>query len=182
MIEVAAALLQEGGSPALTVRAVAERTGVSVGTVYASFDHLESLKLEANAVTMAALRSHLGDASRHLPQAAEPRLLGLAHAYLAFAQEHHRPWAALFDQTTVETPASLTSEITALFAIIEQALAGVDGLPTASVPMVAKALWSSVHGMIYLGELGGLGPVGREDVPAMIDTLVRAALRGLSAR
>jgi AcrR family transcriptional regulator len=193
MIDAAVALLAEGGSPALTARAVAERAGVSVGTVYGSFDHLESLKLEANAVTMRALREALMQFVAPQPPSAgvgrvasgtgpEAQLLDLAHAYLGFAREHHRPWSALFDRTSVETPQALSAEIAALFAIVERVLARVDGLAPEQIPVVAKALWSSVHGMVYLGELGGLGPVDRDDVPAMIDTLVKAAVRGLPHR
>ena len=45
---------------------------------------------------------------------------------------------------------------------------------------MAKALWSSVHGMVYLGNVGGLGPVRPQDVRPMIDVLVRSSVRGLA--
>ena len=109
---------------------------------------------------------------------AETALLALGHAYLDFARTHRRSWAALFDPVTVEAPPALSAEIAASFALVETILDRAGGDP-ATVPVMAKALWSSVHGMVYLGETGSLGPVGREDVPAMIDTLVRAAIRGL---
>lgn len=212
LVEAACTLLDEGGSPHLTARVVAERVGVSVGTVYGLFDHLEGLKLEANAVTLQELRAHLtealakyGDANSlpshpgvgaegAAPQDEDGRLLGesappatdaetallaLAHAYLDFARRHRRRWAALFDPVTIEAPKALAAEIAASFAIVEAILDRAGGEPD-TIPVIAKALWSSVHGMVYLGETGSLGPVGPDDVPAMIDTLVRAAVKGLA--
>ncbi len=44
---------------ALTARSVAERAGTAVGSVYTAFDSLEALRLEANAITMEMLRTHL---------------------------------------------------------------------------------------------------------------------------
>lgn len=178
LIEAAIALLNEGGSQHLTVRAVAERVGVSVGTVYGLFDHLEELKLEANAITTRALREHLTGAVPPETVDAETALLALAKAYIDFARANRRRWAALFDPVTIEAPSTLSAEIAGSFALIEAILARAGGDPD-TVPVLAKALWSSVHGMVYLGELQGLGPVGPDDVPGMVGTLVRATVRGL---
>lgn len=182
MVKAALHLLREGGSAALTARALADRAGSAVGSVYGAFGSLEALKLEANVVTMRRLRLHLTQALRASPaEAVDERLLCLADAYLQFAREHHNVWAAVFDRRTIEAPPAIAADIADLFAIIEGVLAEIAQLDRAAIPVVAKALWSSVHGMVYLGELGGLGPIKRDDVPAMIETLVRAAVRGLAA-
>lgn len=182
MIEAARSLLVEGGSAALTARAVAERAGTAVGSVYGSFDSLEMLKFEANAVTMRSLRGELLASLRGAPEGEAPveSLLRLASAYIRFARENRNAWAAMFDQRAIETPDAIMADVWALFAVIEQVLGGIDGLDPADIPVVAKALWSSVHGMVYLGELQGLGPIGPDDVPGMVETLVRAAVRGLA--
>lgn len=180
LIEAALGLLREGGSPALTARAVAERAGTAVGSVYGAFDSLELLKFEANAVTMRELRRVL---MKELEgQEAEPpveNLLRLARAYLRFAGENRNAWAAVFDRRSIETPEAIMADVWALFGLIEAVLARVPGIAPGSVGIVAKALWSSVHGMVYLGETQGLGPIGPDDLPAMIETLVRATVRGL---
>ncbi|WP_375462230.1 TetR/AcrR family transcriptional regulator [uncultured Enterovirga sp.] len=180
MVDAALAILREEGAAALTARAVAERAGTAVGTVYLLFGSLEALKLEANAVTMRLLRNHLTDelAAGRSDEPAD-RLICLADAYLVFARANHHAWAAIFDRRTIEPPPAIAADIAALFAIIDGVLAAIEGLDPDAIPVVSKALWSSVHGMVYLGELGGLGPVGRDDVPAMVETLVRAAVRGL---
>lgn len=179
LIEAAVAILNEGGSEALTARNVAERAGTAVGSVYTQFDSLESLRLEANAITMRRLRDVLAGALAACPsRETGARLLCLADAYLAFAAGHHAAWAAIFERRTVAAPDSVQADIAALFGILEGVLRDGGRLPAAEIPVMARALWSSVHGMTYLADLGSLGPLGAEDVRPMIDALVRAAVRG----
>jgi AcrR family transcriptional regulator len=179
LIEAAVAILNEGGSEALTARNVAERAGTAVGSVYTQFDSLESLRLEANAITMRRLRDDLAGALAACPsRETGARLLCLADAYLAFAAGHHAAWAAIFERRTVAAPDSVQADIAALFGILEGVLRDGGRLPEAEIPVMARALWSSVHGMTYLADLGSLGPLGAEDVRPMIDALVRAAVRG----
>jgi AcrR family transcriptional regulator len=182
LIEAALAILNEGGVAALTARGVAERAGTAVGSVYTQFDSLELLRLEANAVTMRRLRDTLAGALAACPsRETEARLLCLADAYLAFAAANHAAWAAIFERRTVAAPDSVQADIAALFAILEGVLRDGGRLAEAAIPVMARALWSSVHGMTYLADLGSLGPLGVDDVRPMIDALVRAAVRGFSA-
>lgn len=182
LIAAAVAILNAGGAAALTARGVAERAGTAVGSVYTQFDSLEVLRLEANAVTMRRLRDTLAGALAACPsRETEARLLCLADAYLAFAAEHHAAWAAIFERRTVAAPDSVQADIAALFGILEGVLRDGGRLGEAAIPVMARALWSSVHGMTYLADLGSLGPLGVSDVRPMIDALVRAAVRGFSA-
>ncbi|WCS26865.1 TetR/AcrR family transcriptional regulator [Methylobacterium sp. NMS14P] len=182
LIEAAVAILNAGGAAALTARGVAERAGTAVGSVYTQFDSLEVLRLEANAVTMRRLRDTLAGALAACPSRdTEARLLCLADAYLAFAGAHHAAWAAIFERRTVPAPDSVQADIAALFGILEGVLRDGGRLAEAAIPVMARALWSSVHGMTYLADLGSLGPLGVDDVRPMIDALVRAAVRGFSA-
>ncbi|MCJ2048570.1 TetR/AcrR family transcriptional regulator [Methylobacterium sp. J-070] len=179
LIDAAVAILDEGGSGALTARGVAERAGTAVGSVYTLFDSLELLRLEASAVTMHRLRDALTAALAACPaRGTAERLLCLADAYLAFAAGNHPAWATLFERRTVAAPDPVQADIAALFGILEGVLRDGGGLPAAEIPVMARALWSSVHGMAYLADLGSLGPLGADDVRPMIDALVRAAVRG----
>lgn len=183
LVDAAAAILREGGAAAFNARSVAERAGTAVGTVYTQFESLEALRLEANAVTMRLLRGALTDALKGCSsQSTAERLLCLADAYLRFAAEHHNAWAAMFERRTIPAPPAIAADISALFAILEDVLRSAGLGEREDLPVLARALWSSVHGMVYLGEIGGLGPVGSGDVPGMIEALVRAAVRGLEAR
>jgi len=181
LIAAAVAILNEGGAGALTARSVAERAGTAVGSVYTQFDSLELLRLEANALTMRRLRDVLAAALSACPsRETEARLLCLADAYLAFAAGHHAAWAAMFERRTGPAPDPVQADIAALFGILEGVLRDGGRLAEAEIPVMARALWSSVHGMTYLADLGSLGPVGPGDVRPMVDALVRAAVRGFS--
>ncbi|WP_457106678.1 TetR/AcrR family transcriptional regulator [Methylobacterium sp. P5_C11] len=181
LIDAAVAILNAGGAAALTARNVAERAGTAVGSVYTQFDSLELLRLEANAVTLRQLRDTLAAALAACPaRETEARLLCLADAYLAFAGENHAAWAAIFERRTVAAPEAVQADIAALFAILEGVLRDGGRLAEAAIPVMARALWSSVHGMTYLADLGSLGPLGVDDVRPMIDALVRAAVRGFA--
>jgi AcrR family transcriptional regulator len=181
LVDAAVAILREGGSAALTARSVAERAGTAVGSVYTLFESLEALRLEANVITMRLLRDALAAAlSLCREGTTEERLLCLADAYLAFASEHHNAWAAMFERRTIEAPPAIAADIAALFAVLEDVLRQSGRLSEESIPVMARALWSSVHGMVYLGEIGGLGPIGPADIRPMIDALVRTSVRGMA--
>jgi AcrR family transcriptional regulator len=179
LIDAAVTILNAGGAGALTARAVAERAGTAVGSVYTQFDSLELLRLEASAVTMHRLRDALAAALAACPAVGTAdRLLCLADAYLAFAAANHPAWAAIFERRTVAAPDAVQADIAVLFGILEDVLRDGGRLAEAEIPVMARALWSSVHGMAYLADLGSLGPLGVDDVRPMIDALVRAAVRG----
>ena len=180
LVDAAFAILEESGASGFSARAVAERAGSALGSVYGQFDSLEALRLEANAITMRLLRETLTRASEACREGGTAeRLLGLADAYMAFASERRHAWSALFEPRRMEAPPAIAGDIAALFSVLEQVLRDGECLPDAEIPAMAKALWSSVHGMVFLGNLGGLGPVGPQDVRPMIEALVRTAVRGM---
>jgi AcrR family transcriptional regulator len=182
VVEAALGIVREGGAGALSARSVAERAGTALGSVYTLFGSLEELRLEANALTMRDLRAALVSALEGFSGGATAdRLLCLADAYLSFAQQHHHAWAAMFEPRTIDAPPAIAADIAALFAVIEAVIRADGRLEEAKVPVMAKALWSSVHGMIYLGNVGGLGPIGPADMRPMVEVLVRAAVRGWGA-
>lgn len=183
LIDAAFAILQEGGSAALTARSVAERAGTAVGSVYTAFDSLEALRLEANAITMEMLRTHLVQALvTHSADALEPRLLRLADAYIAFADAHRTIWAALFEPRTLPAPTAITDSIASLFAVLEKILCETASIEAQEASLLARSLWSSVHGTLFLAETGNLGPIGRDQAPALIHALVRTVAKGLDRR
>jgi AcrR family transcriptional regulator len=179
LIEAALAIVRDGGSAALNARSVAERAGTALGSVYTQFSSLEELRLEANALTMRDLRAHLVAALESCESGpTADRLLCLADAYLQFASAHHNAWTAMFEPRTIDAPPAVAADIAALFAVIEEVIRDGATLSDAEIPVMAKALWSSVHGMIYLGNVGGLGPIGPDDIRPIVDALVRAVVRG----
>lgn len=182
LVSAAFDIVREGGSSALTVRSVATRVGTAVGSVYAAFDNLDALHLEVNALTMGLLERHLAGALIQCPgDSLQARLSCLAGAYIGFADANRPIWSALFEPRTSSAPPVVTAHISGLFSLLEGVLRG-SGSDEDDVRLLARALWSSVHGMVYLAETGGLGPVGREEALPMVEALIRAVVDGLERR
>ena len=116
LVVAAIDIMREAGAAGLTARAVAARVGAAVGSVYAAFPNLEALRLEVNTATMGQLRDTLAAALAHsIGRSLQDRLLGLADAYMGFADTHPALWAALFEPRTMAAPPAMAEQTTALF-------------------------------------------------------------------
>jgi AcrR family transcriptional regulator len=149
-IAIGEALIAAEGLPALQARAVAERAGCSVGTIYNSFETIDGLILAVNARTLAAL-------GRRLKEALSPgamltsRLGGLAFAYLDFATEHTLRWRAIFAHNMSArqpVPDWYRAAQEPLFALLAEALPpGMDDERRATA---AHMLFAAAHGVVTL--------------------------------
>lgn len=154
IVAAAAAILEERGPEALTMRHLADVVGMQAPSLYKHFSSKGEL--------LGALQEHalveMGDALR----AAAGDLTALARAYRGWATRH----PALYDLATRHPLAR------------EQLAPGVED--AAAAPVVeavggdiarARALWGAAHGLVDL-ELAGRFPPGA-DVDAAWDTLTR---------
>ncbi len=179
LLAAAVDIMREAGAPGLTARAVAARAGTALGSVYAAFPNLEALRLEVNTATMSLLRDTLAAAlTQSTEQSLRDRLLGMADAYMGFADTHLTLWAALFEPRTVAAPPAMADHTAALFALLEGVLSGA-GCAAPDVPAFGRALWAAVHGTVFLAVHGNLGPIGREEAAALVHTLVTAIVGGM---
>lgn len=180
LIKAAVQILEEGSAAALTARAVADRAGTAVGSVYTTFASLDALWAEANIATMERLRVALVEALQTCRSVSiDAQLTCLADAYMDFAETKRNAWTALFERRSLEENQGLSAEIAHVFSVLEAVIEADGRVPAQYTSILARALWSSVHGMIYLGSVGGLGPVRRADIKPMIDVLVRTVVAGL---
>ena len=180
VLATALAIVESDGVGALTARRVARDAGIAVGSLYNLFTGLDGLVVACKEAVLGDLRDHLARAARDgVGLGVEERLLRLADAYVAFAEARPHAWASLFEHAAEVDPDAVEERTRAVFQILESILADLPGLPAARRPLMARALWSAVHGIVYLGRRGGLGPVRHEDVPAMIRALVAPAVAGL---
>ena len=103
LLDEAERLLSEGGADAVTVRAVAAATGVSVRAVYATLDGKDGLVagLVARAFTQLAVRVE------EMPESADPSAdlvrLGL-EAFRAFALDTPHLYRLTFEQVVLAPP------------------------------------------------------------------------------
>lgn len=152
-IDAARAIISQEGIEGVSARKVAQKIGYTVGTLYQSFENIHDLVLHANAFTLSELLTELEDAymgSREPQQ----RLVKIAEAYLRFANNHERQWAAVFRHTLPRgylMPDWYQARIDALFALVENALRALAPKRSRqSIQLASRALFSGVHGVCIL--------------------------------
>ena len=179
LVTAACDIVREAGPAALTARAVAARADTAIGSVYTAFPSLEALRFEVNTATMRLMRDALAAAlARSAGQPLENRLLGLADAYIGFADAQPALWAALFEPRTMATPPAMAEQTANLFASLGDVLREA-GCAAPDVPVLGRALWAAVHGTVFLAGHGSLGPVKHDDAATLVQTLLKAVVGGI---
>jgi len=178
LVNAAARLLEEGGTTAVTVRAVAQEAGVTATALYRHFADKEALLAAVAARGFANLVDRFN-------RAAAPSLPPRRHlveqglAYIAFAAEHPHLHALMFGPRVpgAEGNADLNHWAAESFRLLVDATAAC--LPTGSgqdkIMSTAIALWSLVHGYATLhrdGQLNGLPPQAMPDTARIISSLL----------
>ncbi|WP_377886621.1 TetR/AcrR family transcriptional regulator [Algimonas porphyrae] len=182
-------LMAADGLSSVKARPIAASAGVSVGTLYNMFGHLDDLVRLANGQTYDDLFAHQQgalDRARKAMQTPRRQLYTLAHAYLEWVGDHHTLWSATlaFNQDRMDSaPSWYRQKERALLAIIEQALEDFpirfDGDRRLHT---ARALWASIHGIVSMamGTRTLLLPV--EDIEVQIEIVVDAVARTLKSQ
>jgi AcrR family transcriptional regulator len=189
ILDIAETLISEGGSANLKARTIAVQAGIAVGSIYNLYGDLNHLHRAVNIRLLDRL-SEAGSAAMREARTegvadTRLRLLALARAYLTFVETHPVSWAALLafnrEQPTEDEPEDYRRRFDALFEIIAAVLA------EAEIPMdntrrrlVARVLWSSVHGIVTSGYTGHAGRGSQ--VWEQIDLLVTTFLEGLRGK
>ncbi len=153
--EAAADLFGTKGPGSVTVRAVADRAGVSQGTIYNHFASLGELQRALWAVPVER-------ASRELEQLAESiadpgeriRALLVAFAQFVFDRPDVHRGAMLYVRPISQPqPERFAPEQLAFFRLLTEALeeAGQAGVMSVPEPrMTAELLWAALHGALAL--------------------------------
>lgn len=191
VIEIAHRLLEEGGAPNLKARTIAQEAGIAVGSIYNMFVDLQGLHRAVNMRLLDELARRGAAAMMMLAKSGttdtRERLLALAQAYLGFVQQHPGAWAALLaynrGRLNAAEPDAYLDRLDGLFEIIAHVVAdGEPHLPQDTVRRIARALWSSVHGIVTSGYAARSGERRSEEIWRQIDLLVTIFLEGLRAR
>ncbi|MBT8057417.1 MAG: TetR/AcrR family transcriptional regulator [Gammaproteobacteria bacterium] len=171
LIEAVQCLLAEGGASACSMRAIADRAGVTPGAIYKHFKDKDAL---VDHVVMRAFEQfelYLLKAILSLPVGSLERLAALGEAYITFAEANPSEFAILFNPLLAERRklADLPGE--GGFSVLRQCVveaidAGV--LRAADPDLVALFLWSRVHGIVMLTLACDLGDMmGHRESPAV---------------
>jgi AcrR family transcriptional regulator len=175
------AAIAAGGLGSLKARMVAEAVGCSVGAIYGVFADLDTLVLAVNGRTLDAIAATL----TAVPTRGGPaeHLVRLAEAYLGYAAANGPRWRALFQHRMPEgrpvTPGYAERQLAA-FSFIEAPLAELrPDLAAAKRTVLARTLFSAVHGMVDLGLDEKVASLKPAELRAQIRLVVSAMAAGL---
>jgi len=176
-------LIADKGLRALKVRDVAAAAGCAVGSVYLEFSDLDGLVLAVSRQTVGALHEVMAaiaasDPARHLH--------ALGAAYLDFATAHPNLLRALFEHRMEGDrpfPQDLLDRVQETFALLYPPLAALlPAAPADEVALLARTMFSAVHGIVSLGLEDRLvavpAPLLRQQVAQLVDVYVENAMWG----
>ena len=175
LVAAAAKLADERGYPALTLRALAERFGVSPPSLYNHVSSLDDLQRELQLEALRQLVVLLSLAATGQAKAGAVR--AMATAWRGFAHQHPGLYAAIVRAPDVRDAQALAAT-KAVLDVVLAVLSGY-GLTQSAAVHAARALRSSLHGFVALEAAGGFGlPEERDESFAL---LVEILVTGLAA-
>jgi AcrR family transcriptional regulator len=189
LISAAERTIEAHGLGGLKARALAFQVGCAVGAIYNVVTDLDDLIYAVNSRTLAALERDLAAAEQASAtaqgSAAIDRLVRLGTAYLAFAAAHKPRWRALFEHRPPQgkpMPPQYVEEQRQLFRLVEEPLGELQPhLSRERRALVARSLFSAVHGMVMLGLEEKLQTLPLESLREQIAFIVSTIGRGLLA-
>ncbi len=183
LLAAAEAAIASRGLEGLKARDIAANAGCALGAIYKDFEDLDELILAIGSRTLALLEVALSEAA----PASDPvdEIPRLARAYLNFARSHKLRWRALFEHRLPKgrtAPDWFLADQVRLFGLLEQPLAMImPSEPAARRALLARTLFSAVHGVVSLGLEEKLTPMPADVLDAQLETMSRALARGLAA-
>jgi len=146
-------LLSSGSEATVSIRAVADATGVTPPSIYRHFTDKQHLLFEVSALQLETLNAAMDAAAKDVddPVAA---LQTVCRTYVRFGVEHPEHYRIMFMGLSSTTPAQWTdlrtmdpvnNLIARLEAVFDSGLA-----PATDQPAMALHLWASIHGLTSL--------------------------------
>jgi AcrR family transcriptional regulator len=190
LVEIAERRIAASGHRKLTARDLAAEAGCAVGAIYTIFRDMDALVAAVNSRTAARLEEAVRTRFAAEPEAldARRRLVLLGRLYLDFVVSNRFLWAAVFDTGIAADPriaADRMAEQARLIGHIAQPLRDLlPNLPDRRIVLVARALFSAVHGIVSLGlqrQFVGTGPEEvAEQITFIVDAFCAGAAQGTS--
>lgn len=180
IIEVARAAIADKGLRSLKIRDISQAADCSIGSVYNEFSDFDGVILTVNRETVQTLDAMLSAVPHHDPLA---QLHGLAAGYLDFALSHGNLLRALFEHRMEDDrpfPEDLLHMVMKTFALMYDPLQRL--LPErdqADVALLARMMFSAVHGIISLGLEERLVAVPPQNLHRHVQQFVDTHLMGL---
>lgn len=191
ILEAARDLLAEAGLPGLSMRAVAERVGVSATALYHYFENKDALVRRVVERGFRRFREYLSRAADHYPPGTLDRVAAIGRAYVQFALENQAYFRVLFSMQRPDPQAIEDLPEGGGYELFRQAV--VDAMEAGTMrrvhpDLMVMYLWCVVHGVVTIslacrmedGE--GCGPEGIPDSPEELFEAFRPLVRhGIAA-
>ena len=186
LIDAAERTIAGKGLTALKARDLAQEAGCAVGTIYNVFDHLDELVVCVGSRTLAMLDAALQAVRSPVCHGSEEEavddMVSLALAYLEFTATHTVRWRALFEHRMSENrplPEWFVEQQHRLFAQVERPLAALlPELDPEARRVLARTVFSAVHGIVALGLEEKLVSLSLPDLGSRLAATVRAIATG----
>ena len=186
LITAAERTIAAEGLRGLKARELAYKVGCAVGAIYNVVTDLDDLIFAVNALTLEQLEKTLTIAGRPQtdPKAdAVKTLIHLGLAYTDYAAAHTPRWRALFDHRLPagrEVPTWYMANLHRLFVYIEEPLRKLaPALPDERRALIARSLFSAVHGIVLIGLEEKLQSIPLSTLREQAVLMVEAIARGL---
>ena len=185
LIAAAERTIAREGLRGMKARDLALKVGCAVGAIYNVFDDLDDLIFAVNALTLEQLEKTLtvaGDKSD--PQAGAIKALTHLRSPIRTTRPRTRGAGARCSITASRRGAQLTwykTNLARLFVYIEEPLRQLaPAMPPERRALVARSLFSAVHGIVLIGLEEKLQSVPLVDLARAGELMVEAIARGLA--
>ncbi|MFH9610233.1 TetR/AcrR family transcriptional regulator [Streptomyces sp. NPDC017448] len=169
-LRAARQLLEEDGSAALSLRAVARRAGVSATAPYRHYSDREAL---VSAVAAEGYRELAQQPARAHPAPSTPdELAAVAVAYVRFALEHPALFRAMFAEPCDPTSEERVAATEAIARYVRTIVGAA--FPDGDADALSTTVWTLVHGLAFLHLDGKLDASSPEAVAAQVTSAVQA--------
>jgi AcrR family transcriptional regulator len=180
IVAAARDVIASKGLISLKIRDIAQAADCSIGSIYNEFGDFDGVILEISRGTIKALAGRLSAVPDQDPV---EQLHGLAEAYLGFATEHANLLRALFEHRMENDrpfPDDLLQMVMKTFALMYEPMVRLlpDRDPV-EVALLARMMFSAVHGIISLGLEERLVAVPPESLHRLVSQFVTTHLIGL---
>lgn len=189
LIRAAEKTVTKRGLAGVRARELAFEVGCAVGAIYNVVEDIDDLVMLVNERTLAALERSLTESAQVTTGAAGTadaieRLVRLAVTYLNFAHANGLRWRAVFDHRLPkgrDVPDWYRASQRRLFGYVEAPLRALQ--PSASdqrLALLARSLFSAVHGVVELGLDEKLQPLPVDILREQVAAVAAAIGRGVA--
>jgi len=177
-------LFETGGAPAVSMRAVGARVGLTASALYAYFPAKDDLIRALWQDSLDQLEARLRALS-----AAEPdpvrALIALGHAYAAFGLEDPVRFRLLFFAATPpgahDLPPDAPPSAHVAYHVLHERVAQAIALGRSridDVDLACQTLWASLHGVVAL--INGCSDFPFLAPDLLVETMIETTLRGMA--